>query len=182
MEIINLESMYEESRKALLNVTYKSNGSDEVNSKMIIRYRDIKKIWPDFRLSETEGFTAECYSKYAYAHINIAQGQGNFLVIWDIEEDKLIHISSCAHGEKSVASDDGYIYTLCDVCFWGCKRHLCVAKTKIGIMNRWEEGDYLDLRIDIEHGTKVDFDNMFISIEGDEIVAGYDDVAARCAR
>ena len=181
MEIIKLESIYEESRKALLNVTYKSNDSDKVNSKMIIRYSEIKKVWPDFSLSATEGFTAECYGKYAYAHINIAQGQGTFLVIWDIEEDKMIHISSCSHGIKSVISE-GYIYTLCDVCQWGCKPHLCVEKTKIGVMNRWEEGDSLDFKIDYEPGTKVNYDNMFINIEGDEIVAGYDDVAARCAR
>lgn len=49
-------------------------------------------------------------------------------------------------------------------------------------MNRWEEGDSLDFKIDYEPGTKVNYDNMFINIEGDEIVAGYDDVAARCAR
>ncbi len=93
----------------------------------------------------------------------------------------MIHISSCSHGIKSVISEE-YIYTLCDVCQWGCKPHLCVEKTKIGVMNRWEEGDSLDFKIDYEPGTKVNYDNMFINIEGDEIVAGYDDVAARCAR
>jgi len=104
--------------------------------------------------------------------LTFIQGQGTILLVWDIENDELIHISSCPHGEKSVISEE-YIYTIYDICHYGSPRHFAVAKTKLGVLNRWEEADYLNFRLESERGEKIVYDDMFIRVDGDELIVGY---------
>ena len=168
----------EGSTEALMSLVYETEDGEEVYRK-IFRTEEIKEVWPDYEPDEIEGVNFDFDYDMVIANVCIAQGQGNILLVWDLDNDELIHLSRCAYAEKSVIRNCE-IYTLCDFGCYGLKQHLCITKTRFEVLDIFVEGELMDFRLEPEYSTRYNPDDFFIRIVGDEIEAGYKEFSGKC--
>ena len=126
-------------------------------------WKAIESAVSGFKKQENEGFWFDVFGKYVIGIIRIAQGQGNFIVGWDTDEKKIVHVSN-GEFEERVFMYDGYVYSVCEVCWYGVKAHLAADRVEFGTMDRWGETESLNCienaGISTEEGKK-NFDVIF---------------------
>jgi len=122
------------------NVILEAEVNGEVQQ---IMWKAIENAVPGFKKKENEGFWFDVFGKYVIGIIRIAQGQGNFIVGWDTDEKKIVHVSNGEFAER-VFMHDGYVYSVCEVCCYGVKAHLAADRVEFGTMDRWGETESLN--------------------------------------
>lgn len=157
------------------NVILEAEVNGEVQQ---IMWKAIENAVPGFKKKENEGFWFDVFGKYIIGIIRIAQGQGNFIVGWDTDEKKIVHVSNGEFAER-VFMYDGYVYSVCEVCCYGVKAHLAADRVKFGTMDRCGETESLNCientGIITEEGKK----NFDICLEDGLINVVYDKTSYR---
>lgn len=112
------------------------------NTVQKIRFSEIEKYWDSANEDEFEGGSAALVGNTVLFTMMTAGGQDGIIAAWDLDENKVIHISN----GTSCTSFDLYndmLYLLCDISNFNTASHYSIFRVPFKTMDPTVEGTLL---------------------------------------
>jgi len=157
--------------KAFIEIYYKNEIQD-------VSYSMLQKFFEYASFDEIENCGAYINGQYIIAWLSVASGQGGIVLVWDVEQKEIVHLSEGAYVQKALLFNDK-LYVLREVGCWGIKNYLSLGCCPFGIMDVWDSSIYEDIPINIELDDDRVYDNnnyILKILDDNKLIAGYKSV------
>ena len=115
---------------------------EDSNAVQEIRFSDIEKYWDSANEDEFEGGSAALVRNTVLFTMITAGGQDGIIAAWDLNENKVIHISNGAFCTSFDLYND-MLYLLCDISDFNTAPHYNIFRVPFKTMDPTEEGTML---------------------------------------
>ncbi len=147
-----------------------------------IKYSQVRKWWSYANQLDIEYCKCKIYGNRVIFAMTTGSGQGGVICIWNCDSDMLEHISEASYIYDFVI-DNEYIYSLHEIYNFMMPVHYRIYRTKIGVMNAWNENAellYADAPQKLEgcSGIEIDGKKMVVNTKKGPVVFSEDFVNA----
>ena len=115
---------------------------EDGNAVQEIRFSDIEKYWDSANEDEFEGGSAALVGNTVLFTMIAAGGQDGIIAAWNLDENKVIHISNGAFCTSFDLYND-MLYLLCDIIDFNTASHYSIFRVPFKTMDPTEEGTML---------------------------------------